>query len=245
MDEYIVDLLAAYKRQLDLIATYNNINGQIKEYVASKGGKAIVNKYRLNLVKVDKSTYEETLIPYLLENNWDSFLEYKIDNLKIKKSISDKLIDRDYVINNIDRDKTVLDILIPDMKAVLDLDKINEKNMSSKINHRILLKNEVKIAKSIYYEKAKMLKDILKSKELNEYRFKYNDMIGLFRVRIKDRVYSDEFIRYCTEKQIDIFKCVINDSKLRSTKIKSVLNDEVISSLKVERYQDYLYIKKL
>lgn len=245
MNEYIVDLLVAYKKQLDLIATYNNVNSQIKEYVSSKGGKAIVSKYRLNLVKVDKSTYEEALIPYLLENNLDSFLEYKIDNLKIKKSISNKLIDRDYVINNIERDKTVLDILIPEMKPVLDLDKINEKNISSKINYRILLKNEIKIAKSIYYEKAKMLKDILKSKDLNEYRFKYNDMIGLFRVRIKDREYSDELIRYCTKKQIDVFNCVIRDSKLRSTKIKSILNDEVISNSKIERYQDYLYIKRL
>ena len=245
MDKYIVELLDAYKRQLDLFTTYNIINAQIKQHVISKGGRLKVGKYILNIVEVDKSEYNEELMDYLIEKDLTSFIIQEVDNFKVKNLVTSGVLDRNYLLENIKRDKSVLDIIVPDIEPVADESKLLLKNLNDKIDARILLKNELAVAKPIYFKKAKMIKDILRVNNMNEFRFKFESGVGLVRIRITGREYEDEFMDMCKKENIDIFKYRINDKKLRNSKLSKIVNDGIIKNARVDKKENYLYVRKL
>lgn len=244
MNKYIVELLDAYRHQLNLIETYNIINTEIKEYVISVGRKAIIDKYALKVIEVDKSTYNEEIVDYLIEKDLTSFLIKEVDNFKVKNLMLEGVLDRNYILENIKRDKSVLDIIVPSIKPMVDKTKLLA-NLNDKVDARMVLKNEIAVAKPIYFEKSKIMKDILRGNNINEFRFEFENGVGLVRTRIVGREYEDEFVNRCKRENIDIFKYKIDNKKLKSSKLSKIIEDDIIQSARINKKENHLYIRKL
>ena len=250
MDKKISQLLDFYLDFKKNAIEYTVVNNKVKEFVKKKGGSSIIDCYSLKLKKIDKSTYSNEAIDYLKKNKLEKFLENKIDNLKVERLIEEGILDENYVLENIEREKTFLDIKTTSMK-----DTFSEflKEMEYQYSHssilncikkRQVLKSELDTKRFLYYQTAKEIKQLLISNDLEQYRFRYKDDLGLVKVMYRGTSYSEDFIKYVNDNNLDVFRVVINHSDLIRSKSKKI-NRKELDIYKTEAYQEYLYVQFL
>ena len=66
----------------------------------------------------------------------------------------------------------------------------------------------------------------------------------MLKIIIVDTCYTDDFISYIINNHNDAIKTIIKHSELIRTKSKKV-DREIIDKYKIEKHQDYLYVKFL
>ena len=250
MEEYLSLLMQYYTNFKYKVVEYNAINNEIKDYCRKNKNKTLVEYYSLTLKTVDKSTYTNDAIQYLLDNKLKMFLIKGVNEKELSKLIESDLIDKDFVMLNTLKEKTVLDIKLVGLNELLEKKlkqvkkEIKSMTMLNLIQRREVLKLEIKDLQYNYYKYAKLTKDELSNMDLRQYRFKYEENIGLVEVRTKNRTYNDDFIMYLEGNFPDAIKYKIDSSKLlRSTSKK--INRKELDKFKVENYQEYLYVSIL
>lgn len=247
MNKKISQLLDFYIDFKKTAIEYTVVNSKIKEFVKKKGGNSIVDCYLLKIKQVDKSIYNNEAIDYLKNNNLKKFLENKIDNLKVEKLIEEGILEEKYVLENIIKEKTFLDI-----KTTLMKDNLSDflKEMEYQYSHssilncikkRQVLKSELDMKRFLYYQTAKEVKQILINNDLEQYRFKYKNDLGLVKIVYRGTSYSEDFIKYINDNNLDATKIVIKHSDLLRSKSKKI-NREELNKYKIEAYQEYLYV---
>src|SRR5699024_7199449 len=123
--------------------------------------------YSLKLRLVDKSFYSEEIIPYLIENKFKNFIIKDVDDKKLSALIDSGIVNRDFALSNIEKEKTVLDIKFKNMPEVLEKYKEEVKNAIDKdswldvIKKREKLKPVIDASRYRYYKEAKNVKDLL------------------------------------------------------------------------------------
>lgn len=250
MNSKIISLLNFYIDFKKTIGEYTVLTNKIKEYVSKKNNTTIVDYYSLKLKQVDKSIYSEDIIDYLKSNNLTNFLDIKVDQAKINELIKDNIIEKDYVANNIEKEKTFLSIKIEGLQEELNSNlkdieyKISYTPILDIIKRRELLKYELNRQRYLYYNNAKELKEVLAQNNLTQYRFKYQNKLCMLKIIIVDTCYTDDFISYIINNHNDATKTIIKHSELIRTKSKKV-DREIIDKYKIEKHQDYLYVKFL
>lgn len=250
MDKKILQLLDFYLDFKKTTIEYTVVNNKIKEFVKKKGGSSIIDCYSIKIKKVDKSVYSDEAINYLKNNNLKRFLENKIDILKIEKLINEGVLEEKYVLENIVKEKTFLDIKTTSMKDnFLDFLKEMEykytySSILNCIKKRQVLKSELDMKRFLYYQTAKEVKQLLINNNLEEYRFKYKKDIGLVRIIYRSTSYSEEFLKYINNNNLDATKVVIKHSDLLRSKSKKINRNE-LNKYKIDAHQEYLYINFL
>lgn len=247
MQKCLEELMDAYYDFQYKVSEYEVINNKIKEYVKENHNKVIIDYYSLKLRLVDKSFYLEELIPYLIENNFKNFIIKQIDDEKLSNLIEEGVINKEFALSNIEKEKTVLDIRLKKMPKILSEYKeelknnINSESWLDLVKKRERLKTKIDASRYRYYKEAKNIKDLLNENNMSQYRFQYGDDIGLAKIRIKNREYCKAFIDYIEINGLDAIKLVIDNPKLLKSKSKK-LDREFINKYKIENFQEYLYI---
>ena len=240
-------LMDSYQDFTYMVAEYNILNKKLKSHVKENHNKAIIDYYSLRLKIVDKSTYADELIPYLMDNNLKYFINKNIDNKKINEMVSEKILDRDYVISNIEFEKSVLDIKLRELPEKLEnfkeqtISSVNNHSLIKVVQRRELLKTRIDESRYLYYKYAKELKDLMRQEGFSQYRFQYNDDIGLLKIRTTGRVYSKDFIGFIDETHNEAIKLSVDSKKLMKSKDKNIDRDYV-DRHKKESFQEYLYV---
>lgn len=250
MEDKINNLLDSYIKYIKLSIEYNVITEKLKNFTKLNNNKTIVDYYSLQIKLIDKSMYNKDLIPILIENKLDKFLEEKINDKKISKLIELGDLDETFIKKNIDSKKTRLDIKIIDLKNELNLFKkklayeIDRFDITTCIRRRESVKYEIVQYKNNYYSLARQIKFFLIDNEIQEYRFQYNNKIGLLRIKTTETKYSTNFIYYLKSSGIDAFEYSIKNSQLLKSKSKKI-DRNIINEFKIDNYKELLYIKIL
>lgn len=250
MREDIVDLIDSYTNFIYKVTEYNVVNNKLKEYVRENHNNLIVDFYGLKLKSVDKSTYSKEVIPYLLENNLNQFIREAVSNKKINELMQENKIDRNFVLSNIENEKTALDIKLKNFPNDIDRFKnkvqyeVNNKEIINLVQRRECLKLEISDARYHYYKFVKKVKDILNVNKEYKHRFQYNSDIGMVKIRVTDRVYSDDFIKYLKERDLEAINFYVDSSKLIQTKSKKI-DRKIVNKYKNYNFQEYLYVSVL
>lgn len=247
MQSHIGELINAYYDFHCKVSEYEVVNNKIKEYVKENNNKVIVDYYSLKLRLVDKSFYSEEIIPYLIENKFKNFIIKDVDDKKLSALIDSGIVNRDFALSNIEKEKTVLDIKFKNMPEVLEKYKEEVKNAIDKdswldvIKKREKLKPVIDASRYRYYKEAKNVKDLLNENRMSQYRFQYSDDIGFVKIRIKEREYCDSFVDYIEANRLDALKLSVNNQKLLKSKNKK-LDRDYVNKYKTENFQEYLYV---
>lgn len=250
MDKKISQLLDIYLDFKKTAIEYTVVNSKIKEFVKKKGGSSFIDCYSLKIKQVDKSVYSDEAIDYLKNNKLEKFLENKIDNFKVEKLISEGILEEKYVLENIIKEKTLLDIKTTSMKEnftkiLKDMEyKYSYSSILNCIKNRQILKSELDMKRFLYYQTAKEVKQMLINNDLEQYRFKYKNDLGLIKILYKSTSYTNDFIKYVNDNNLDANKVVIKHSELLRSKNKKINRDE-LNKYKIEAYQEYLYVQFL
>lgn len=250
MDKKISQLLDIYLDFKKTAIEYTVVNSKIKEFVKKKGGSSFIDCYSLKIKQVDKSVYSDEAIDYLKNNKLEKFLENKIDNFKVEKLVSEGILEEKYVLENIIKEKTLLDIKTTSMKEnftkiLKDMEyKYSYSSILNCIKNRQILKSELDMKRFLYYQTAKEVKQMLINNDLEQYRFKYKNDLGLIKILYKSTSYTNDFIKYVNDNNLDANKVVIKHSELLRSKNKKINRDE-LNKYKIEAYQEYLYVQFL
>lgn len=250
MKDNINNLLDSYIKYIKSSTEYRVITEKLKEYTKSHNNKTIVDYYSLKIKVIDKSTYTNELIPYLTNNKLDRFIDEKTNDKKIYKLIELGTLNEDFVIKNIENKKTILDIKILDFKDEIKLfeknlvDEIEKLDIPTCIRRREALRYEISQYKNSYYSLARQVKFFLIDNKLSEYRFQYNNKIGVLKVKNIETIYTKEFMYSLKLNNQDAFDYSIRNSDLLKSKSKKI-NRDIINEFKVDNYKEQLYIKIL
>lgn len=250
MQDKIVELVDSYTTFMKSTSEYSIVTNKIKDYVRAHDNNTIVDYYSLKLKVVDKSIYSKDAISYLKSENLNRFVKSKIDDSKIDKLVDENLLDKEFVMNNIVNEKTVLDIITANLNNLLTsykkeaTDKFNNVNIVSCIKRRESLKYVINEQRSSYYNRAKHLKKILLNNNLKQYRFKYRNDIGIVKIKEVERIYSNDFVKYINQNYKDANIYFVDSPSLLKSKSKKIDRD-TLDTYKIENYQEYLYIKVL
>ena len=250
MDAKIINLIDSYIDFKNTIVEYTVLTNKVKDYLKEKNNSTIVEYYSLKLKKIDKSTYDKGVIDYLKDNNLDIFLDFKIDQAKIDELVDSHTLDKDYVIENIEKEKTFLNIKIDGFKEELNSNlkdveyKLSYTPLINIIKRRELLKHELNRLRYLYYKNAKELKEMMVQNSLDQYRFRYENKLCLLKIITVETCYSEDFVSYIKNNHKDAIITTVKHSELLRTRSKKV-NRDIVDRYKIEEYQDYLYVKFL
>lgn len=250
MQNNINNLLESYMKFAYSTSEYNIITNNLKNFTKNHGDNVIIDYYSLKIKRVDKSTYTNEIISYLKEKNLNQFIEEKVDDNKICNLIELGVLNKDLVINNIENEKTVLDIKMINFKESLalfeeDLKKqIKSTDLKKCIQKRESLKYQINEHRYNYYKFAKQIKDSLSDNNISQYRFQYKEDIGILKIKTLNRTYTKDFRNYLKNTNLDALVYSVNSQALLKSKSKKI-DREIVNQFKIENYQEYLYVKIL
>lgn len=250
MQNNINNLLESYIKFIYSTSEYNIITNRLKEFTKIHGNSAIVDYYFLQLKVVDKSVYKNEIIPYLKENKLNKFIEEKVNNDIVHALIESGDLNEEFVINNIEKEKTVLDIKMANFKDSVCLFKENlikqveSLDLTTCIKKRESLRYQIDEYRYNYYKFAKQAKDFLLDNRIYQYRFQYGDDIGILKVKTIERIYTKSFIDSLKLSNPEILDYSVNSPALLKSKSKKIDRDAV-NQFKIIDYKEYLYIKIL
>lgn len=250
MEDSINNLLDSYIKYIYSLSEYKIITKKLKDFTKMHNNKAIVDYYSLQVKIIDKSTYSNKLVPYLKENNLNKFIEEKVNDKKIYNLIKLGSLNEDLVKNNIEEEKTRLDIKIMNFKEEISLfeenftKQIETTDLIKCIIKRESLRYQISQYKCNYYNYARQIKFFLLDSEIPEYRFQYNNNLGVLRVKNTHRTYNKNFIYNLKANNIDAFDYSVKNSELLKSKSKQI-NRDIVDQFKINNYKEYLYIKIL
>lgn len=246
MQETISNLIEHYSLFVRKTTEYTAINDLIKSYVKKHNNHILVDYYSLTLKYSDNSIYSNDIIPYLKENKQNSFIKKNISTKKVYQLLKSKSLSEELVLSSIEREKTILDIKLK--KLPMELEKLketvqnqfSEKNILQAIQRRECLKLEIDDLRGKYYLYAKQAKDAIRIKNnLEKYRFQYKDDFGVLQVKSKEIIYSDKFLSYLIDNDIDAIDYTVDSKKLLKSKNKK------LDRAYLEQYKNYLYSERL
>lgn len=250
MQNTINNLLDSYTKYIYSSSEYKVITKKLKEFTKLYNNKTIVDYYSLQVKVIDKSTYTNEIIPYLKENNLDKFIEEKINDKKVYDLIELGCLSEDFIKNNIKEEKTRLDIKMINFRNQVssfeeDLAKqIETTDLVKCIRKRESLRYQITQYKCDYYNFARQVKFFLLDSKIPEYRFQYNNSIGILRVKNVSRTYTENFTYNLKTNHPDVFDYSVKSPELLKSKSKKI-NRDIINQFKVDNYKEYLYIKIL
>lgn len=244
------DLIKHYISFIELTLEYNLINNKLKKFTRENENSVLINGYSLQLKIVDKSHYTDEIIPYLRKNKFNKFIEMKINENKINNYIKSDILTENYVLSNIEKEKTVLDIDIQHFDhhqqqfEILKEKEIGALKLKECIIQRENLKHQINDIRYIYYKYAKQIKDILYTNNSLQHQFNYQNLNIILKYKVLNKIYSHKFIEEQLKLNPDIFYYSPNSKSLLLSKNKKI-DKEYINQFKIEKYQEYLYIAKI
>ena len=250
MQDIVNCLLDSYTKYRYGLCEYKVVTDKLKEFTKAHNNKTIVDYYSLQLKLIDKSTYSSKLIPYLKENNLDKFIEEKVNNKKIYDLIKSGALNEEFVIDNIESEKSILDIKMANFKNEIALfeknliKEVEQMEIIKCVRKRETLRYQIDQCRYNYYNCAKQVKYLLLGSEVPQYRFQYGDDIGVLKIKNINRVYTKSFLDSLRINNPDVLCYSVNSPALLKSKSKKI-NRNTINEFKIDDYKEYLYIKIL
>lgn len=248
MKDTIINLVNCYKEFIIATSEYTIINEDIKSRM--NANKILVFYYSLEKKYIDYSTYDNTIVTYLLENNLYKFIEKKIDNKKIEGYLASGLITYETLNYFLDREKTILSIKSDTLINTISINKDNvisevkQIDMFDLVKRREVLRLKINDLRYKYYNAAKLTKDMLMLHSRDKIKVRIKDDLIELEIRIIDRIYNNEFEDYLIANNLDAFSYRVITSKLKNSKDKKIDRD-IINNYKINNKKECLYIKPL